>query len=491
MALEDAATADAAASSPKPLPQFHHYHPKSKTPHDFPPSTTSSSTNPPPSSNHARSTQNYSSRRYSLPLHFLPSALWSANTSTASLVVESDEAARGEHILDEATVAHRISALRQLNGATRSGHRYAKSTGARNSTFSQPVIVRTYSGSRPHSQQKSITAPRRENERLAMSTPKMDLKLPPIEAFSFKGIMDDIRNGVSDDLERIAEICARSKYSLSNQYEVHMPPHGRGEAFLPAGNGSGPNANGGGGGPTLQAVGSDDDHSRSVGRSSRGGRRTKSVAYGTLETIMSSSRSSDEDKSKKKAAAVIAEEVRGRAAKKELLAEILHQPVPDPPIEAGPSGERPSKHSRSKSATFASVIIDNAQGPKNESAAPLASATSLISEPARPQTSMSIDLRSAPSFSDPGSPKPSSIHKRMSTGPNSIKNESWAATLRRGAVSKPSILGNLSSWLPWSKTQPSGFQGRQRSGSHAEGSLRDLLKSTETDKKGKGVDRTG
>jgi hypothetical protein len=86
-----------------------------------------------------------SHRRHSLPLHFLPPGLWSANTSSASLV-ESEEAARGEHILDEATVAHRISALRQLNGATRSRHRYAKSTGARSSTFNQPVIVRTYSG---------------------------------------------------------------------------------------------------------------------------------------------------------------------------------------------------------------------------------------------------------------------------------------------------------------------------------------------------------
>ena len=38
------------------------------------------------------------------------------------------------------------------------------------------------------------------------------------------------------------------------------------------------------------------------------------MAYGTLETIMSSSRSSEEDKSKKKSAAELAEEVRTRAA---------------------------------------------------------------------------------------------------------------------------------------------------------------------------------
>lgn len=484
MALEDAHAPT--GTTPKALPAFDHH---SMTPHPpksprFPNTNTTTSTSPTtiPSSNHARSTPN-PSRRHSLPLHFLPPALWSANTSTASLVVESEEAARGEHILDEATVAHRISALRQLNGATRSGHRYAKSTGARNSTFSQPVIVRTYSGARPQSQQRDIITPRRENGHSMMTTPKMDLKLPPIEAFTFKGIMDEIRHGVSDDLERIAEICARSKYSLSNQYEVHMPPHGGGEAFLPTtaiGPASNTNV-----GPTLQAVGSDDEHTRSVGRGSRGGRRTKSVAYGTLETIMSSSRSSDEDNTKKKAAAVIAEEVRGRAAKKELLTEILQQAAPDLSVEAGPSTQTPPKHTRSKSATFASVIIDNTLTPKNkdENAIPLASPTSLISEPARPQTSTATDLRSVPAFGEPGT----TMHKLMSMKPATIKNESRAATLRREAGSRPSILGSLSSWLPWSKPD---FQGRQRSASHAEGSLRDLLKSTEGDRKGKGVDRS-
>ena len=401
--------------------------------------------------------------------------------------MESEEAARGEHILDEATVANRISALRQLNGATRSRHRYAKSTGARNSTFSQPVIVRTYSGAaRPRSsQQRNIIAVKKEHGLSAMAKGNMELKLPPVEAFSFKGIMEEIRHGVSEDLERIAEICARSKYSLSNQYEVHMPPHGRGEPILHT-VGAGANA----GGPTLQAIGSDDEGIRHVERR-RGGRRTKSAAYGTLETIMSSSRSSDEDKSKKKPAAVLAEEVRGRAAKKELSPSKLD--VREEVVEAGPAPERPAKHVRSKSASFASMIIDNAQGFKQDAASHVISPTSLISEPARPQTS-TADIENTPSFDEPGPFTSPSLQTLMSPKPSMIRNESRASTLFPEPEDRPSILGSLSSWLPWSRSAASfggSFEGRMRSASHAEGSLRELLKSTDFDKKGKGVDRSG
>ncbi len=427
-------------------------------------------------------------RRLSLPLNFLPPSLWSSNTSSASLV-ESEEAARGEHILDEATVAHRISALRQLNGATHSRHRYAKSTGARNSTFSQPVIVRTYSGAaRPPSKQRDIVTVKKASGLSAMAAGKMELKMPPVEAFTFKGIMEEIRHGVAEDLERIAEICARSKYSLSNQYEVHMPPHGRGEPILQnvgLGVGSHPLA----GGPTLQAISSDDEQPRHVGR--RGGRRTKSVAYGTLETIMSSSRSSEEDKSRKKPAAVLAEEVRGRAAKKELEAASKNS-VADDVVEEGPVTERPTTHVRSKSASFASMIIDNAQAVKDDATSQHMSPTSLISEPARPQTSTATDLEGGPVF-EPDQYVSSTLQSFMSPKPTTIRNESVASTLRPEPEIRPSLLGSLGSWLPWTRNTGSveTSQGRNRSASHAEGSLRELLKSTDFDRKGKSVDRSG
>jgi len=323
---------------------------------------------------------------------------------------------------------------------------------------------------------------KKENGYAAMTTDKMELKLPPVEAFSFKGIMDEIRHGVSEDLERIAEICARSKYSLSNQYEVHMPPHGRGEPILVGAGASG-------GGPTLEAIGSDDEQTRHVGRGSRIGRRTKSAAYGTLETIMSSSRSSDEDKTRKKPAAVLAEEVRGRAAKTGLEATAQKD---EEAVEAGPADPRPTKHVRSKSATLASMIIDNALGFKSDVATHLISPTSLISEPARPQTS-TADLDNVPAFDEAAPFASPSLQSLMSPKPAMIRNESMASTLRPEMESRTTILGSLSSWLPWGRgvDQTGNFQTRTRTSSHAEGSLRELLKSTEYDRKGKSVDRTG
>ncbi|KAK2623666.1 hypothetical protein QTJ16_006847 [Diplocarpon rosae] len=427
-------------------------------------------------------------RRHSLPLQLLPLSLWGANTSSASLVA-SEEAACGEHILDEATVAYRISALRQLNGAARSRHRYAKSMGARNSTFSQPVIVRTYSGAaRPRSEQRDIATVKRENGFAAMAARKMELKMPPVEAFTFKGIMNEIRHGVAEDLERIAEICARSKYSLSNQYEVHMPPHGRGEAVLQT-VGPGMASNPVVGGPTLQAIGSDDEQLRHVGR--RSGRRSKSVAYGNLKTIMSSSRSSEEDSSKKKPATVIAEDVRARVEKKELLMAAAKEAAADNSAEAGKVPERPQKHGRSKSASFASMIIDNAQISKLNASTHFASPGSLLSEPARPQTSNATDLQYGPVF-EPDQYKSSKLQVLKSPKPNVIQNESIASTLRPEGEGRSAFLGSIGSWLPWSKyvtTSNKVFQRRKGSESHAEGSLRDLLKITNSDQKGKSVER--
>ena len=416
-----------------------------------------------------------SNRRHSLPQHFLPPNLWSANTSSASLV-ESEDAARGEHILDEATVAHRISALRQLNGATRTRHRYAKSAGARNSTFSQPVIVRTYSGApRRGLYHSGPVNTKKKHGMSGIATAKMDLKLPPVEAFTFKGIMDEIKHGVAEDLERIAEICARSKYSLSNQYEVHMPPHGRGEQYVQRVR-TASTSGAIGGGPTLQAIGSDDEHGRPTGRA-RGGRRPKSMAYGTLETIMSSSRSSEEDKIKKKPAAELAEEVRGRAAKKESKSAGTEKKVKEGPAASNPASQRPTQNNRSKSSTLVSIIIDNAYTSKDDSAAAVAP-ISLVSEPAQPRTSIAGDLDNITKLHDPRSSRSPTLQETTSPKHAMTRIESMASTLKPNAEPQVTLLESITSWLPWSKTAPAERIHMGGSGSsHAEGSLRDLLKS--------------
>jgi hypothetical protein len=317
----------------------------------------------------------------------------------------------------------------------------------------------------------------------AMKSAPVELKLPPVEAFTFKGVMDEIRHGVAEDLERIAEICARSKYSLSNQYEVHMPPHGRGEAILV---GPGTSA----GGPTLQAVGSDEEQPRYVRRGAA--RRTKSAAYGTLETIMSSSRSSEEDKSKKESAAALAEEVRGRAAKIGLDMNKDDTGDVGEAVGSGLTQQRQIKHVRSKSATFASMIIDNAQGFMSDTTSNLISPTLLISEPARPQTS-TAELDSVPAFGHPSQNTSPTLQPSMLSNQTPIRNKSRASALRPEVDTGLSILGSFSSWFPWGRTTErlDSLDGRRPGISHAEGSLRDLLKSASSDRKGKGVDRHG
>jgi hypothetical protein len=203
------------------------------------------------------------------------------------------------------------------------------------------------------------------------------------------------------------------------------------------------------------------------------------MAYGTLETIYSSSKSSEEEKTKKKSAKVIAEEVRGRAAKKAMA--ITDMPSgstqdQNKRVVGDTSGPAPKvKRPRSHSVGFATLLIDSAHGTKGDAASRTISPAALISEPARPQTSIAEqDLNSLENTAT-----------IVSTVPALARYESLASTLKPVSDQRPSMLNNLSSWLPWGRPvePPSG------STSYAEGSLRQLLKATDGDRKGKNVDR--
>ena len=262
-----------------------------------------------------------------------------------------------------------------------------------------------------------------------------DAKLPPLEAFSFKNIMAEMQQDIGADLDRIAEICARSRYSLSNQYEVHVTPHGSGAGFLRSVAGS---RHVNPAGPTLQAITSDDEHASSTRSKKRrsGGARRRSAAYGTLETIMSSSRSSDEEKGKKKkSAAEIAEEVRGRAARSstsngngngnrnggspgansstEAQASSEHQPGHSQQQSHGEQHQQPPQRKttvRRKSPSFANAVLDSSRGHHSQqvlTSYPSGSgvegggqssgtSTALVSGPAKPKTSRShLEIRTS------------------------------------------------------------------------------------------------
>ncbi|KAH9883379.1 hypothetical protein F4778DRAFT_767076 [Xylariomycetidae sp. FL2044] len=235
--------------------------------------------------------------------------------------------------LHDSTAPHRTTALRELKSITTTT----------TETYSQPVLVRTYSGPLAASAttgSRTRASGRRISRSTAGSTclhvqdwrsnrhdnvlnmprargkerarPEDRAKLPPLEAFSFRGILADIRHDITPDLEHISEIYASASYSLSDQYDVHMAPHGSGTTFLaPPASSSKPQLPVG---PTLQAIPGDEEQAGAAHKNRASQVRRRSVAYGTLETIMSSSRSSEDDKTKRKSAAEIADKVRGRMA---------------------------------------------------------------------------------------------------------------------------------------------------------------------------------
>jgi len=112
----------------------------------------------------------------------------------------------------------------------------AKSTSSRTTLSSQPVVVRTYSGSRHSSRNPSgLSSPRYTTmNRPASQNPSAlsaglagrTEKLPALDDFSFSAILRAVDPEIRDAIDAIAEICARSRMSLADEYEAHLPPQG-------------------------------------------------------------------------------------------------------------------------------------------------------------------------------------------------------------------------------------------------------------------------
>ncbi|KAJ4268334.1 hypothetical protein NW762_002397 [Fusarium torreyae] len=464
--------------------------------------------------------------RHSLQFSFPP--LFQSNTSSTSLVPSTAE---GKPIpVDNSTAEHRTSALRELNSNFPTRHRYAQSTGAQSSTYSQPVIVRSYYApvpAQPAGADRGVIVVNGRRHRPALSessgpsalvrrvlpfgssttstrngmlgtmaknrTKKRfenepeEPKLPSVDAFRFKSFMANLEDqsggtDINADLDRIAEICAKSRYSLSNQYEVHYAPHGSGSAFVSGGTESQEAQ-----GPTLQAVSSDDERNIKGSRKRPMGVRRNSRAMGTLETIMSSSRSSDEDKSKKKSAAEIAEEVRGRATQKGSSRHGSSSPSDDDGANeiAVLEEEVPQRTPRQRRSGSLALIDGNRLSMHlNDVDLNRSTAAGLVSEPALPQTSSSqLEIRTTPE----------TMHKEHLSGPSKTKpaaTEGLDQPVVHGSMSsveasnsRNNFISTLSGWMSWRSPDSSPApKGR------AEGSLRELLKTR--DFKGKGIEAT-
>jgi hypothetical protein len=130
------------------------------------------------------------------------------------------------------------AALRALNApafhSSPAKSKSAKSTSSRTTVTSQPVVVRTYSGSRHTSRPGSgFNTPRSfamsgqpHASGLSAGLAGRSEQLPSAEDFSFSAILRAVDPEIRDAIDAIAEICARSRMSLADEYDSHLPPQG-------------------------------------------------------------------------------------------------------------------------------------------------------------------------------------------------------------------------------------------------------------------------
>ena len=130
------------------------------------------------------------------------------------------------------------AALRALNApafhSSPSKSKSAKSTSSRTTVTSQPVVVRTYSGSRHTSRPGSGFSTPRTFAMNSHSNPSAlsaglagrTEQLPSADEFSFSAILRAVDPEIRDAIDAIAEICARSRMSLADEYDSHLPPQG-------------------------------------------------------------------------------------------------------------------------------------------------------------------------------------------------------------------------------------------------------------------------
>lgn len=123
------------------------------------------------------------------------------------------------HNLTERSLAHE-EALRRLQGLDSQQKRGKKAPDAASTASTQPVLVREYSQNSPA---PSIRQSRMRKHRNS-SVNRDSSALPSIESFSFQDILASIDPEVHGSIDRIAEICGRSKMSLADEYSSHLPP---------------------------------------------------------------------------------------------------------------------------------------------------------------------------------------------------------------------------------------------------------------------------
>ncbi|KAL8703136.1 MAG: hypothetical protein Q9201_003668 [Fulgogasparrea decipioides] len=149
-----------------------------------------------------------------LSSRYPPNVLESAEPGPST----TDPTQAGQRGSRERQLTHEAT-LRRLNGLEPQPHR---GTDSGSTASTQPVLVRKYSKDSPtagNSEPSSRMKQKRQSRGNQGSS-----KLPPLESFSFQDILASIDPDVSASIDKIAEICGRSKMSLADEYSSHLPP---------------------------------------------------------------------------------------------------------------------------------------------------------------------------------------------------------------------------------------------------------------------------
>ncbi|KAL5117394.1 hypothetical protein ACEQ8H_004710 [Pleosporales sp. CAS-2024a] len=134
------------------------------------------------------------------------------------------------------------AALRALNApafhSSPAKSKCAKSASSRTAVTSQPVVVRTYSGprhpSRPGSGFHTPRSPAMASSLSAGLAAGRNDQLPAADDFTFSAILRAVDPEIRDAIDAIADICARGRMSLADEYDSHLPPQGEITGAAPA-----------------------------------------------------------------------------------------------------------------------------------------------------------------------------------------------------------------------------------------------------------------
>lgn len=258
-----------------------------------------------------------------------------------------------------------------------------------------------------------------QNSALSAGLAGRSERLPSAEEFSFSAILRAVDPEIRDAIDAIAEICARSRLSLADEYDAHLPPQGEITGDRPGwAMGAGALAGRsrisriGQGWPvsenTLTAVPEASSSSERLAGSVSGPsqKRRSQSAYGSLKSVISGG-------SDKRRSPIPQMEASGSAATQTQAQAAVPQAV---------------KASSSTPAPPSITLITTPQASKHLSLDLSSTITDVHSTPQDPPSAA------------PDSQLPQQISHRRNTSTASIPTRTRSSTL-----------SSLASWIPWSR----------------------------------------